>query len=236
MNFTVVLVDDKFYIDDVKVSYRDVVEVPSVIDEMEIYGITSNAFAGKPIKSVKISEGIQYIADYAFEGCNELESVSIPSSVNYIGEYAFAECKYLRTVTFEQKSKLTKLNKGVFANCENLVNLTLPDKLNTIGEWCFFQCKELINVQMPNNVKSINEFAFAKCENLLNVLFEKGAKLKTVKDYAFLDCNQLVLYMPKTFYSAGKGAFENVFEVHLTPGKKVNVEYIRAFKGCDLHK
>ena len=62
MNYTVVLVDDKFYIDDVKVSYRDVVEVPSVIDEMEIYGITSNAFAGKPIKSVKITAKQNVIA------------------------------------------------------------------------------------------------------------------------------------------------------------------------------
>lgn len=234
--YSVILVKDKYYIDDVKAQFKSVVEVPSVIDGKEIYGITSNAFTGKIMKSVILSEGIQYIADYAFEGCNELESVIIPKTVNHIGEYAFSECVSLKTVTFEQKSELTKLEKGTFANCGALVNVVLPDQLDTIGEWCFFQCKELQNVQMPSTVTSINEFAFARCQKLLNVLFKDDAQLQTVKDFAFLDCSNVEIQLPITVKNFGKGSFENVLKLELAPGNRVKVPYLRAFKGCNLYK
>ena len=236
--FKVIEVEDKYYIDGlVNVNFAEDVVVPSTIDDKPIYGISSNAFNKRTVRKVTIEDGIEYIADNAFEGCQHLLSVEIPKSVSYIGEYAFEGCEKLHTVVFKEESKLTTLAKGLFANCEKLESIVLPDGLVTIGEWCFFQCENLINIQMPKTVTTISEFAFAKCFKLMNLLFEKDTELQIVKDFAFMDDCKLVVCLPKTVAEVGKGSFQNVFKVQLEPDNKLeNIPYLRSFKGCDLYK
>lgn len=64
--------------------------IPSMIDGFKVSGIAGNAFEDYGIKSVIISNGVEYIDWFAFYNCESLIAVTIPSSVSKIGYSAFA--------------------------------------------------------------------------------------------------------------------------------------------------
>ena len=63
--------------------------IPSIIDGYEVKGVDEKAFDGYKIKSVIISEGVEYIDWFAFYNCSALSSITIPSSIKKIGYAAF---------------------------------------------------------------------------------------------------------------------------------------------------
>ena len=65
------------------------------------------------IRKVEISEGINSIASYAFEKCENLESIYIPFSMKYISEYVFNDCSNLKDVYYVGcKAKWDKVSIG----------------------------------------------------------------------------------------------------------------------------
>ena len=67
----------------------DMIVIPSHIDGIKVYGIGESAFSFSEIKTVVISEGVEYIDWFAFFNSPFLESVTIPSSVTKIAYSAF---------------------------------------------------------------------------------------------------------------------------------------------------
>ena len=65
---------------------------------IKVTGISSNAFAGKDIKAVSLSNFIEEIPDGAFKNCNSLEAILCPG-VNKIGSRAFQGCTKLGEFT-----------------------------------------------------------------------------------------------------------------------------------------
>ena len=63
--------------------------IPSIIDGFEVKGVSSNAFENSRIKSVIISNGVEYIDWFGFYNCPSLSSMTIPPSVTKIGYSAF---------------------------------------------------------------------------------------------------------------------------------------------------
>ena len=64
--------------------------------------------------------------------------------------YAFWDCESLEKVNFEEDSKLTKISCGVFGNCKNLNEITIPNSVTTIDVHAFSGCTSLKNVTIPN--------------------------------------------------------------------------------------
>ena len=64
-----------------------------------------------------LPEGINRIADYAFEWCDGLESITLPKSLVSIGENAFAGCKYLKEISFEEGLKI--IENFCFVGCHS---------------------------------------------------------------------------------------------------------------------
>lgn len=93
-----------------------------------------------------IPEGIEVIADGAFDGCTNLTSVNIPNSVTTIGNYAFY-------------------------GCENLTSMMLPDNVTSIGDAAFGGCYNLASINIPNSVTSIGDDAFRLCYKLETPLY-----------------------------------------------------------------
>ena len=56
--------------------------------------------AGKGDSSYIVSDGVEVIADGAFDGCENLVSISLPESVTRIGFYAFLNCESLTSINF----------------------------------------------------------------------------------------------------------------------------------------
>ncbi len=59
--------------------------IPASIDGHRVVEIADSAFAQSNLKNVIISDGIERIGWFAFDGCTSLEAVTIPSCVTEIG-------------------------------------------------------------------------------------------------------------------------------------------------------
>lgn len=70
-------------------------------------------YSGLRVKSVKISEGITSIGDYAFYDCPTLVDVTIPDSVSVIGQGAFSACPSLASVALP--TSVYSIGAGAFS-------------------------------------------------------------------------------------------------------------------------
>ena len=103
------------------------ISIPSMVKS-----IGESAFAGNPLTSATISNGVTSIGDFAFKN-NQLTSIIIPSSVTSIGINAFAD---------NQLTSLTILNGvesiGNYAFLDNkLTEVTIPSSVTDIGKGAF---------------------------------------------------------------------------------------------------
>ena len=136
------------------------------------------------------------IADYAFDGCDNLRNVTIPDTVTSIGAYAFAYCENLNSVFLP--NGITTIKESTFEYCLNLVSITIPESVSTIEDHAFLNCIKLIEVinHSPLNIttSSSNNYALY---NLMEV--HKGESKIVNKDdylfYTYRGVNYLVGYI-----------------------------------------
>ena len=107
--------------------------IPDFIDGKRIIGIGSAAYENcTDIETLEISEGIQFIGDWAFFGCIKLRDVHFPSSLISIGRLAFFECNRLDTIILNEG--LRTIGDKAFGFCEDLSRMLLPSTVTKIGE------------------------------------------------------------------------------------------------------
>ena len=97
-------------------------------------GPTEAVFGNSNITSVKISEGVEYIGDCAFYGCQKLSSVNL-GSVKTINSSAFGSCTKLYGINIP--NSVETLSTSVFSGCTNLMQVTLSENIKSIGIYCF---------------------------------------------------------------------------------------------------
>lgn len=94
------------------------ISIPSSVTAYE------GVFYQSALETVILEDGVTFIADKAFEGCESLSSVVIPESVKSIG-------------------------MGSFDGCVSIENIEIPDSVTSIGENAFLGCDSLeITVQI----------------------------------------------------------------------------------------
>ena len=116
---------------DYKGSETDVV-VPTAIGKDHVTAIGSYAFSPtrsrltavraeqrRQITTVRLSETVTQIGDYAFSSCIGLTDIAMPDSVTKIGESAFSNCQTLTSITIPKR--VTNIGKNAFQDCPNLV-------------------------------------------------------------------------------------------------------------------
>lgn len=58
---------------------------------------------------------------------------------------------------------VTIIGKSAFANCVELVSVTLPDTIEEIGNSAFEGCSSLVRITIPKTVIKIDNQAFTNC-------------------------------------------------------------------------
>lgn len=208
--------------------------------------IGDHAFiACENLRSITIPNSVISIGDRAFE-YSGLISATIPGSVTSIGYRAFAKCSDLTSVTIpggamkagEQdltdsendmvkgksygKARSARVRKGlgseVFAECFNLMSVTIGDGATFIGDAMFSTCPKLTSITIPNSVTSIGSDAFARsgltsvtipnsvtfiendafygCFNLKSVIFRNPKIIKFGERHIFYGADIDYLYIP----------------------------------------
>lgn len=139
------------------------VVIPTTVtnpDDGKTYNVTrieDHSFAPSyGITSVTIPEGITFIGECAFQGC-QITDLVIPSTVTSIGQEAFKRCYNLTSVTIKGGS----IGYQAFADCSGLTSISLQEGVTSIGDEAFSRCLELKgDLVIPSTVKSIGECAF----------------------------------------------------------------------------
>lgn len=109
-------------------------EAQDIVIPNGVTAINNGVFGESEIKSVVISEGVEEIAERAFEDCKYLSKISLPHS-------------------------LKKIAKDVFSLCPKLTTIIIPEGVEEIDE-AFRDCGRLKKVYLPKSVEKIAHFAF----------------------------------------------------------------------------
>ncbi len=173
------------------------------------------AFSGTAVSNVDFSTTALYhlseIQDYAFNSCPNITSVSIPG----LGSQFI----------------LKSLGTGVFANCENLTNVTLGPY--AVGPYMFMNCSSLTSIDLTNVVSYVPDGFLYGCSSLANLTLDTATT--TINEYAFYGCSSLTSFDVKgTITKIENHAFTNCtgLKYMLMPRNVATIE-AEAFYGCD---
>ena len=163
-------------------------------------------FYRENINTVKISNDITRIGDYAFCDCANITSITIQNSVTSIGYAVFANCESLTNIT--SPNSVTSIDNSAFQNCKNLTSITIPNGVTSIGGSVFEDCTSLTSITIPNSVTSIGNFTFYGCTSLTSITIPNSV---TSIGYAvFSNCESLTnITIPDSVTRIDNRAFQN---------------------------
>ena len=160
--------------------------VDSVYIGSNVKIIGDHTFFGFPnLTSVTISDGVEFIEDFAFTFC-PISTVTIPDSVTGIGHGVFEVCGSLTGVKIS--NSLKTIGGSMFSDCSGLSSIRIPDGVTGIGSSAFARTS-LTGITIPNNVTLIEDSAFDACPNLTSITI--GSGVTEIGMRAFRNCSGL---------------------------------------------
>ena len=106
---------------------------------------------------------------------------------------------------------VNKVAPGAFIYSYNITELVLPASVTEIGEWAFYNSYYIKKITFQGggfNDVSIGDYAFRSCSDIEEIVFEKGSKVTTIGEGAFMynyDIKSLTL--PASIEEIGDIAF-----------------------------
>ena len=172
--------------------------------------------------SFTVPQGIQHIGERAFEFCVGLTEVNVPNYVKTIGANAFNGCTGIKAINFagSRNNPLT-IGDNAFAGCKALKSVTFggsgSDAVDagavTIGANAFAPATaadaslQTVIFEDGANIAMIGDYAFANQRLLATVNFNK-ANISAIGNYAFYgDKGLRAIVIPSSTSSVGEGAF-----------------------------
>lgn len=143
--------------------------------------------------------------------CDKIKAVVLENGVTSTGDYAFADCKNL--VTISMADTVTSVSFGSFHNCPSLEEVTIPENVTTIGYAAFEGCMNLKKVTIPKTVKAIYTGAF-NSRNLKDVYY--GGTIAEWKNIKVWQGNDVL----------------NDATIHCTDGNIIGKENLAASGNC----
>lgn len=135
------------------------------------------------LTNVSISSSVNKIEDQAFWGCDRLAGINVdPLNTSYSSvdgvlidnsQARLIQCPEAKAGTFTIPTTVTSIERGAFAGCLRLTNVTIPEGVTNIGWEAFSGCS-LTSVTIPNSVTSIDLRAFSYCNSLTSVTIGTG--------------------------------------------------------------
>ena len=96
-----------------------------------------------------------------------IRTAEIKDGVTRIGISAFAQCSELVSVSISKS--VTSIGAGAFTDCVSLTDITLPDGLTSLENNIFSGCTDLKELIIPKTVEKIGVWAFKNCESLESI-------------------------------------------------------------------
>jgi hypothetical protein len=123
-------------------------------------------------------------------------SIVIPFSVVVLGNSSFYECKSLESVTFENGSRLERIEESAFHR-SGLQSILIPSYVVVLG------------------IRS-----FSGCKSLESVTFESGSRLARIEIHAFSDSGLKSIVIPRSVRTVSSSFFSLYYVFIGTPLSK----------------
>lgn len=122
--------------------------------------IGENSFKNTAIEEINLSNA-KLLKEFAFANCTSLRTVKLSNTLDSIGDFAFSGDTALVSCYFPAGH----IGAGAFMGCSRLEEISFG-KVLSIGKAAFLGCRSLTHVVIPSAMKSIGKEAFVGCENL----------------------------------------------------------------------
>ncbi|MBR5725158.1 MAG: leucine-rich repeat protein [Muribaculaceae bacterium] len=100
--------------------------------------------AGKSSTTYTVPDGIEVIANNAFDRARLLTEINLPNTLKQVLTSAFRECNALQQMVYPRG--VTRINNSAMDNCNSMTSVTLPSTLTYLGSNVFYRCTSLNNI------------------------------------------------------------------------------------------
>lgn len=166
------------------IKYSENIVIPTTTDydgkSYRVIGIGLYAFNEcTKLKSITIPNTINYILDYAFKGCDELEEVVIADGTTRLTTW-FNDANWYKGTFSDSPLKKVYLGRNLyskhymyeaapFKDSKTLVDIVISDYVTELNIGAFKGCSSLEEIHLPESIEVINEDAFSGCSSLKSV-------------------------------------------------------------------
>ncbi len=181
-------------------------------------------------------EAITKIGTDAFNGNETLGAVVVPEGVEVLERGAFANCRNLKDVTLPHSLRTIKSAFG----SSGIEKIVIPEGVETLNG-SFFGCVELKDVTLPNSLREIGAQTFQGCEALEKVVVPEGVTTIGNSAFATIDTTYPIhinalkeVELPDSLETIEASAFyycENLKKINIPP--KVKEIKDRTFYHCN---
>ena len=190
-----------------------------------VYFIGKNAFQNSGLVSIKLPETVTELGTEAFRGCRQLKKAEIGASISELASKdsngMFADCLQLEEVSLP--ITLASIGAGSFDNCGALRDIMIPVYVYRIEAMAFRNCKNLKELSIPSGTLKIGAFAFQNCSSLLTLTIPDS--VVEIGDNFAKDSPNVMVYCPRASKAA---ATCDAQKVSYTPDESVDAP-IRVF-------
>ena len=128
------------------------ITVPSKYNNYTVYAIKDGAFENNDLlRSIKISEGVMEIGEYAFYNCINLSALELPETIQSTGFYAYSKCYNLQYKEFDNGLYLGNSSNPyvalVKAKNSSIESCVVNSNTKVIGNSAFYNCRSLYNIE-----------------------------------------------------------------------------------------
>ena len=189
-------------------------DIPNSVQTIEDFAF----YKCSSLIEVKIPQSVTMIGNSVFGLCRKLENIQVDdNNINYITQEGILfDQAQTKIICYPAKKEGTSYNipesvisiePYAFANCTNLMDVTISEKVIKIEKDAFYQCSNLTVIIIPNSVKDIKELAFSGCENLTKIIIPNS--VTSIGESIFSRCGgDLTIYCKNGSY-AKQYAVEN---------------------------
>ena len=135
--------------------------------------------------------------------------------------------RYITIPEYIDNKVVSSIGAGAFQNETRLRVINLPKQLKHIKDGAFANCINIISMTIPSSVESIGAFTFSNNIRLYNLNLEAISSLKTIGSSAFEDCSSLVrIDLPKTLEKVDGSTFVGCTNLKQISVDKKNKNFI----------